>query len=539
MRALAMLACLLALASSCQCGEELEQLVPDIAVEPAAIDFGPSAVGVTATAGLTIGNRGTGALTVTATIEPEGVGFGVESAPNEVAARQAADGAVRFTPVGRGAASAELVLRTNDPDTPELRVPLSGQGGPPVLGIDPTPVELGLVNQGTGASVAVRLRNAGLDVMTLQSAALASGAAFSLDASAVPASVPPGGEVTVTVALSPTADHAALLDDTGTLRDRLVVTHSEGADEAPVIAQVNLAPITVAVELFTRRDVVKVGVGTTVTIDGSETTDPEGDPFTFSWAVTERPAGSATAPIGQGQPTTRVTPDVVGPYRVVLRATDSRGAFGDADVEILPRDLSVVLTWLTGASAACRAYTDAECASLPEDQRRQLCCGQSDLDLHLIRPSGALGDYGACPGGCDAAQCAELVDDNAATCRQTGDDCAYANRAPEWGSAGRADDPRLDVDDVRGQGPEIVSIDNPEDGAYRVVVHYCLDRIDEPTLATVEVFEEGVSIHTTAPEPLAEGDAWTAATLVRSAGSWQVVAPAGVVEAAPAGLCSQ
>lgn len=544
MRAAIVLGCLTGLIASCRCGEELEALEADIAVEPSAIDFGPSAVGVTASAGITVGNRGSGRLTLSASVEPEGVGFGVGSAPEEVGAGLAADGAVRFTPVGRAAVSADLVLRSNDPDTPELRVPLQGQGGPPELVIDPTPIELGLVNQGTGASVAVRLINTGLDVMTLRSAALSSatladGGAFTLDAASVPASVPPGGEVAVTVALAPVAAHAALLDGTGVLRDRLVVTHAEGAAEAPITAQINLAPVAVAVELVTRRDVVKVGVGTAVTIDGSETADPEGDPFSFAWAVTERPGTSAAAPIGQGQPTTRVTPDVVGAYRVVLRATDVRGAFGDADVEILPRDLSVVLTWLTGASAPCRAYTDAECASLPDDQRRQLCCGQSDLDLHLMRPSGTLGDYGTCPGGCDPAQCAELVDDNAATCRQLGGDCAYANRAPEWGTAGRVDDPRLDVDDVRGDGPEIVSIDDPEDGAYRVVVHYCLDRIGEPALATVEILEQGISVHTTAAEPIIEGDAWTAATLVRSGGSWQVVAPSGVVEAAPPGLCSQ
>lgn len=534
-----LLASLLATTASCRCGEELEQLVADIAVEPPAIAFGPSAVGVEARAGLTIGNRGSGRLTLSARVEPEGQGFGVEAMPEDVAAGQAADAVVRFTPGGRGAAAADLVLSSNDPDSPELRVPLSGQGGPPHLTIVPTPIDLGTVNQGVGASVAVQLVNDGLDALLLQDAALDDGTAFTLAAAVVPTSVPPGGEVTVTVGLSPSADHAALLDETGALHDRLVVTHAEGEQAAAVVAQVNLAPIAVAVELVTRRDVVKVGVGTAVTIDGSETVDPEGDPFTFAWAVTERPSTSVTAPIGQGQPTTRVTPDVVGAYRVVLRATDERGAYSDADVEMLPRDLSVVLRWLTGAGAACRAYTDVECAGMTETQRRQLCCGQSDLDLHLIRPGGALGDYGTCPAGCTGEQCAELVDDNAATCRQAGGDCAYANRAPEWGTVGRVDDPRLDVDDVRGDGPEIVSIDDPEDGSYRVVAHYCLDRIGEATLATVEILEEGVVVHTTVPEPLVEGDAWTAATLVRSGGAWQIVAPAGIVDPAPAGLCSQ
>ena len=130
---------------------------------------------------------------------------------------------------------------------------------------------------------------------------------------------------------------------------------------------------------------------------------------------------------------------------------------------------------------------------MPQAQREQSCCGQSDLDLHVVQPGGALGDYGSCPVACDPLSCGEFDDAHVDTCRQTGTDCAYANRAPDWGQRGRVDDPRLDVDDVRGDGPEITSLDDPADGAYRVVVHYCSDRIGEPTLATVEIFEDGVS----------------------------------------------
>jgi hypothetical protein len=285
----------------------------------------------------------------------------------------------------------------------------------------------------------------------------------------------------------------------------------------------------------TRLDVVKLSIGRPVTIDGSETADPEGDPFEFVWTLPEQPADSFAALIGQGQPTTRITPDAVGRYLIGLRAIDVHGAFSDADVEILPRDLAVVLRWTTTASADCRAFSDDECDALPIEQEQTQCCGQSDLDLHLVQPSGTLGDYGECPVGCEPEFCAEITDENL-SCRQTGSDCTFANRAPEWFTPGRVDDPRLDVDDVRGDGPEIVSLDGPVDGSYRVIVHYCLDRIGEPTLATVDVLVEGVFAETSGPVQLSEGQAWTAFVLVRDQGAWQLV-PSTLVENAPPGLC--
>jgi hypothetical protein len=279
------------------------------------------------------------------------------------------------------------------------------------------------------------------------------------------------------------------------------------------------------------------GPGRAVVVDGSETADPEGDAFTFDWAITERPSSSVAALVGFGQPTTQVTPDVVGRYVVTLTATDEHGAVGTADVELLPRDLGVVLTWGPSGAAACNAFSAAQCEAMTPAERAQTCCGQSDLDVHLVRPGGALGDYGQCPAACDPLFCGELDDAHVDTCRQTGTDCAFANRAPDWGAPGRVDDPRLDIDDVRGFGPEIVSLDDPEDGVYRVLVHHCADRIGEPSLATVEILVEGVSTFVTAPEPIEADEVWTAATLIRSGGSWDIVGPPGLVEQAPSGLC--
>ncbi|MEL6180406.1 MAG: hypothetical protein AAFS10_15715, partial [Myxococcota bacterium] len=58
---------------------------------------------------------------------------------------------------------------------------------------------------------------------------------------------------------------------------------------------------------------------------------------------------------------------------------------------------------------------------------------------------------------------------------ESGDDCHWRNcggSGLSWGAGGTQDDPRLDVDDVDGYGPENINIDEPEDATYRIGVHY-------------------------------------------------------------------
>ena len=56
-----------------------------------------------------------------------------------------------------------------------------------------------------------------------------------------------------------------------------------------------------------------------------------------------------------------------------------------------------------------------------------------------------------------------------------GADCYWSNKSPIWfdsDQAGAGANPRLDIDDTNGMGPENVNIDDPKPGIYRVYVHY-------------------------------------------------------------------
>ncbi len=535
-------------------GEPLAELDPDIAVDPVALDFGTRQPNLPHADIVDVGNRGTGALTIRkVTVVPDDVGFTVNAVPNRVGVGQKEPISLTLVLGGPGPVTAELHIESDDADMPDLVVPLTAEGGVGRLLITPDPLTFGVVNEGPGAARALNVHNDGLDFVTVRSATFVggdgpggdNGVGFVVDAAALPISLSPQESVNLLVSLQPTA--ALLVGRTSPdLVDELLLDTSLGPRPVAVTATINLAPIARVVERDSRRNPVKIGVNDPVVADGSETVDPEGDAFAFLWSVPVRPAGSIAVVIGQGQPEVRVTPDVVGVYAIRLRATDVHGAFREDDLDLLPRDLAAVLTWTASGAAACNAFSAAQCDAFTPQERQLRCCGQSDLDIHLVGPRdqtpGVLGDYGACPGTCeDEAFCAEESDAHVDTCRQTGLDASFANRSPEWGLPGRADDPRLDIDDVAGNGPEVISLNEPADGLYRLVVHYCLDRIDEPSLATVTLFDEGQVLAVAGPQAVNEGQAWIAAVLERRGGAWQppVVVPGIFDSAVPADLCSR
>ncbi len=131
----------------------------------------------------------------------------------------------------------------------------------------------------------------------------------------------------------------------------------------------------------------------------------------------------------------------------------------------------------------------------------------TDVDLHLLRPGGTFMDNG------DALR--------------IGTDCFFANRNPDWGEAGNAeDDPYLDVDDVDGFGPENIFLEPGENGTYTVVVHYYSDDGEGPSNAWVEVFIEGGRAAAFGPERLsATGVQWNVCTIDWPGGT---VTPIGI-----------
>lgn len=161
------------------------------------------------------------------------------------------------------------------------------------------------------------------------------------------------------------------------------------------------------------------------------------------WTLTSAPSASShPSPMPDDRAAVTFTPDVAGDYRLRYEVTDDRDRSDACTtvVHAVPTDgLRVEMFW-NPPGRTCPSATGA-------------ACDGSDVDLHLLRASAGLG------WGSD-------------------DDCHWFNcnastdRFLSWTNAGSADDPRLDLDDVTGHGPENINVTSPSERSYRVGAHY-------------------------------------------------------------------
>lgn len=173
---------------------------PRIEVSPTALAFGQVEVGLNVQRSLQIANVGTATLTLAGaiSIQPAGGPYtlvnppaaGTSFAPSDIATFQ-----VIYAPTAAGInAPAEVIIGSNDPSAPTVRVPLSGEGvvtAVPSISVTPSPVAFGQVPRGVRASRSVQVQNIGSGPLTLNLVRLTdnAGARFSVPTPPSPATV--------------------------------------------------------------------------------------------------------------------------------------------------------------------------------------------------------------------------------------------------------------------------------------------------------------------------------------------------------------
>lgn len=78
-------------------------------------------------------------------------------------------------------------------------------------------------------------------------------------------------------------------------------------------------------------DIPITNLGTVVGLDGGGSFDPEGDPITFQWTLTQKPLGSEAVLVDASGPTPSFIADVHGDYVISLVVTDSFGLASQPD----------------------------------------------------------------------------------------------------------------------------------------------------------------------------------------------------------------
>lgn len=186
------------------------------------------------------------------------------------------------------------------------------------------------------------------------------------------------------------------------------------------------------------------------------TAEDDGTIVSWRWALTDSPMGSSASPPSPANAAmTSFTPDIAGVYELTVTATDDDGMMGTCTTRVEAGNvdgLRVEMFWDTPGT---------------------------DMDLHLLNPSAT----GWGPSGGN-------------------DDCYFGNCVSgggtgrlEWGAPGTDDNPRLDIDDTNGFGPENINILRPQPGTYRVGVHAY--RGSGPNAVTVRIYCGG---STTVPQ---------------------------------------
>ena len=122
---------------------------------------------------------------------------------------------------------------------------------------------------------------------------------------------------TATLANATTATPALIIDKPGSYTAELTVSDGSLSSRDPVvISTINSAPVANAGPDQTGQ------IGLTITLDGSASSDVDGNALTYQWTLVSAPAGSTAALVNRTTVTPTLVLDVFGSYVVQLVVND-------------------------------------------------------------------------------------------------------------------------------------------------------------------------------------------------------------------------
>ncbi len=304
---------------------------PTMVPSPTSVSFGNQAINKSSPSqSLTISNTGTGALTISK-LELSGTNSGeftftTGSLPLTILPGANTAISVTFTPADTGARTANLVITSNASGGPQS-VGLLGTGTAPVANVNPTAVNFGSLDvHSTSADSPITISNTGTADLVITSVNLsaANPGDFAFTAGALPVTVAPSGNTTITVRFSPTAggNRSATL----TIDDNAAGhPHTVGLTGNGLAPTIDLSPPSLS---FASQLVNTTGVTQTMTLTNTGAANlvvsnlavggVNASEFTFSAVLPITLAPGASTPIN-----VTFTPVGIGTRTATLQFTDN------------------------------------------------------------------------------------------------------------------------------------------------------------------------------------------------------------------------
>lgn len=405
--------------------------------------------------------------------------------PDSLAPGERFDVRVWFAPDSNNPDQDQLTLMSDDPINPEYSVYLIGNSDTPCIEVSAiSEVNFGMSSVAQTSQKSVTITNCSPTFpLDLESIEITDdgGGVFAIQDGSLPAGLPDdefvlsqGEQTNFVVTFDPTQATAY----SGSVR----ITNNDPAQsviDVPLTGEgtENACPTAVATatiqgdassQATTDLDASPLD---TIQFDASASSDSDGSVARYEWTLLSSPALSSTRIAAADSESPTMFIDVFGEYKVELKVYDDQNTTSCGESAIVTinsnsdDDIHIQLTWTGGASV-----------------------GQKDVDLHYLHPNGT--GWGS---------------------ESNGWDCYYANKYPVWGAQNSS--PSMDIDDIRGPGPESISHSNLEDLNYKVGVLYYSDHGNGPTYATVEIRNQGVLIFSDRDQLLSNNEFWQVATV--------------------------
>lgn len=471
---------------------------PEFFAEPPVVRFQRMQIGESAEQTLRITNIGSGPMTIYE--EPSYSGgadfrvqdtnrdYPLELQPYSTSGAQASpddyvvEVDVQYQPLGDGGDTGTIQVLSNDVDNPPAQdgeqqlheIEVLADAEAPCIEVDGRTRNFGQVPIGEVAREVITLNNCGSEALHINSLLLdeENATTYHLDLGNWDQSG--DGSLDDTVVLGPEQSDSFIVEfdplEEGTRRAEVTIFSNDPIQpelKIDLVARGAEGSCPEAVATATIEG-VPMDPGTSITVaplddvilDGSESTDQEGQVVSWEWEVLEDPPGidvelgpTASDPQDQDQSRRHFQPLTAGVYRIGLTVQDDSGfqSCDQAEVQItaIPdQNIHIELTWTN-----------------PEDPDETNEIG-SDVDIHFVKMG---------PGQWFEAPYSIWYQN------------PNQNEDPIW----NPEDPSLDIDVTDGAGPENVTMRTPDDCQwYAVGVHYFQKRFGT-AYATVRIYING------------------------------------------------